>query len=547
MLTDAELKAIAEYENGPDHPGKAYLGAMWRTDWEREKLMENTAELREQRFQSIIQSDMAHDSAILAGADPVTIEALHQETLRRMAGDASEDYDSFLSSKRISAQPVGFEPGELHPDLFPYQRDITRWGIRRGRAAFFQDCGLGKTFEEIEWSVAVQAHTGGMILNVAPLAVAEQTIAEAARFGRVMKLAESQDDCTDPGIYITNYEKLHKFDALAFSGLVLDESSLLKGDGPLRRMVIEFGLVIPYRLACTATPSPNDYTELGNHAEFLGIMSMAEMLATFFVHDGGETSKWRLKGHAEKEFWKWLSTWAVVMRRPSDLGYSDVGFELPELVIHEVVLDAGPAEGMLFAREANTLQERRAARRGSLQDRVDACANMVNTSTEPWLIWCNLNDESTALKSAIPTTVEVRGSDKEAHRKDALLGFSSGKYRDMTSKGSIAGFGMNWQHCHNVAFCGLSDSYEEFYQCIRRCWRFGQKHLVHVWIWLASTEVKVLENIKRKEQDADKMAEQMIEHMKEFNTRDIRGASRQSDAYENKITMSLPPWWNGRV
>jgi len=447
-----------------------------------------------------------------------------------------KDYTQFLTSKRLTAQPVGFTPGPLHPDMFQYQSDVTRWGLRRGRAAFFQDCGLGKTFEQIEWAWAVHVHTGGVVLILSPLAVAEQTIAEAERFGRVIRMAECDADISEAGVYITNYEKLHKFTCSRFVGIVLDESSILKSfDGSTRKALVEFAKHIPYRLCCTATPSPNDYTELGNHAEFLGIMSMAEMLATFFVHDGGETSKWRLKGHAETEYWKWLASWAVCQRKPSDLGYSDDGFELPEIEIHEIILDAGPAEGMLFAAEASTLQERRAARRSGLPARVAACAEMANTSADPWLIWCGLNDESTALKAAIPTAVEVRGSDKEGHRRDALMGFTSGKYRDLVSKGSICGWGMNWQHCQNVAFVGLSDSYEEFYQCIRRCWRFGQKKKVHVWIWLASTEVAVLRNIKRKQAEADKMAEAMVEHMREFNQREIAGsADKERDEYQER-------------
>ncbi len=446
------------------------------------------------------------------------------------------DYVGFLDSKRLTAQPVGFEPGPLHPAMFPYQADVTRWDIRRGRSAMFQDCGLGKTFEQIEWAREVQRHTGGRVIDFAPLAVAEQTIEEAKRFGVTIRLAESSADCAEPGIYITNYEKLHKFSPDLFVGIVLDESSILKSfDGSTRKALVEFARNIPYRLCCTATPSPNDYTELGNHAEFLGIMTMAEMLATFFVHDGGETSKWRLKGHAEQDYWKWLASWAVCQRKPSDLGYSDDGFQLPELEIHEVILDAGPSEGMLFAAEASTLQERRAARRSGIGARVEQCAAMVNESSEQWLIWCGLNDESTALKNAIPDAVEVRGSDKESHRRDALMGFTSGKYRALVSKASICGWGMNWQNCHNIVFVGLSDSYEEFYQAVRRCWRFGQKQKVHVWILLASTEVAVLRNIKRKQAEADKMAGSMGEHMREFNQREITGSSeRERDTYNER-------------
>ena len=314
----------------------------------------------------------------------------------------------------------------------------------------------------------------------------------------------------------------------------MDESSILKAfDGSTRKAITDFARDIPYRLAGTATPSPNDYTELGNHAEFLGIMSMAEMLATFFVHDGGETSKWRLKGHAETEFWKWLASWAVVMRKPSDLGYSDEGFDLPPLNINEHILDAGPAEGMLFAREARSLQERRAARRSSLEDRVRACADLCNSTDEQVLVWCDLNDESDLLRRLIVGAVEVKGSDKDEHRKDAMMGFAEGRHRVLVSKPRICGFGMNFQRAHRMAFVGLSDSYEAFYQAIRREWRYGQKEPVEVDLFLATTETAVLENLKRKQADAEKMGEAMVEHMKEFNQREIAGASeRERDTYQ---------------
>ena len=318
------------------------------------------------------------------------------------------------------------------------------------------------------------------------------------------------------------------------AGIILDESSILKSfDGPTRKAITEFARDIPFRLAGTATPSPNDYTELGNHAEFLGIMTMAEMLATFFVHDGGETSKWRLKGHAETEFWKWLSSWAVVMRKPSDLGYSDAGFDLPELRINEHVIDCGPAEGEMFAREARTLQERRVARRSSLEQRVRECSDMVRSTKDQFLVWCDLNDESDMLRRLIPGAVEVKGSDKDEHRTDAMMGFAEGRYRVLISKPKICGFGMNFQRAHRMAFVGLSDSYEAFYQAIRREWRYGQKNPVDVDLYLAETESAVLSNLKRKEKDANKMAESMVEHMKDFNQREIAGASsREVDPYQ---------------
>lgn len=446
-------------------------------------------------------------------------------------------YESFLRNKRLVAAPVGFAFSELHPAMRPDQNDITMWLGNRGRGAAFSDCGTGKSFIEQEWSYQI-AQQCGTVLNLAPLAVVEQSVNEAARWGRTIHLCEAQSDIVRGSVNITNYEKLHKFSPEGLAGIVLDESSILKAfDGATRKAITEFARNIPYRLAGTATPSPNDYTELGNHAEFLGIMTMAEMLATFFVHDGGETSKWRLKGHAEREFWKWLSSWAVVMRKPSDLGYSDEGFDLPQLYTIEHILDAGPAEGMLFAREAHTLQERRAARRGSIDARVRECAELVNASDEQWLVWCDLNDESELLRKLIRGAVEVRGkkSSSEAEvskRRDSMMGFSEGRHRVLVSKPSICGHGMNWQGSHNMVFVGLSDSYEQYYQAIRRQWRYGQKKPVSVHLFIASTETAVLANLKRKQKEAENMAEAMVEHMKEFSQREIAGASvRETDAY----------------
>lgn len=445
-------------------------------------------------------------------------------------------YEGFLNSKRLTAGAAGFEFGALHPSMRADQRDITKWLGRKGKAAGFTDCGTGKSFIEQEWSVQVAEHCG-TVLNFAPLAVAEQSVMEAAKWGRTIHLCESQSDIVPGAVNITNYQKLHKFSPEGLAGIVLDESSILKSlDSSTRKALTDFSRNIPYRLACTATPSPNDYTELGNHAEFLGIMSMSEMLATFFVHDGGETSKWRLKGHAETEFWKWIASWAVVMRKPSDLGYSDEGFDLPALVINEHIIDAGPAEGMLFAREARTLQERRGARRSSLQSRVRECADIVNDNSDQWIAWCDLNDESDMLRRLIPGSVEVKGSDDDDHRRDAITGFLSGKYRVIVSKPRIFGFGINAQCSHRMAFVGLSDSYEAFYQAVRRQWRFGQNHPVEVELFIASTETAVLANLKRKQAEADKMSGEMIEHMKEFNQREIAGQSvRETLNYKTNV------------
>ena len=438
------------------------------------------------------------------------------------------DYQQFLQRKQIIDPPTGLKTlPALHADLFPFQRDIVGWALRRGRAAIFADCGMGKTAMQLEWADKVPAER---VLILTPLAVAPQTVAEAAKFG-IQSVGYARSQATaDSRIVVANYEMLEHFDPAAFEAVVLDESSILKAyDGKTRTQIVDAFAKTPYRLACTATPAPNDYMELGNHAEFLGTMSRAEMLAMFFVHDGGEVQKWRLKGHAESEFWHWLCSWAVMIRKPSDLGYEDGAFVLPELRMHELAVDSATLE------VAKTLQERITARRESVTERVLACAALVNASTGPFLIWCNLNAESEQLAVAIPGAVEVKGSDKTEKKEHALNAFSRGEIRVLITKPSIAGFGMNWQHCAQVAFVGLSDSYEQFYQAVRRCWRFGQQNAVDVHVITAKAEGAVVDNIKRKEADAMNMAASMVEHMKDLNAEDIRGTARSKASYERDV------------
>lgn len=442
-------------------------------------------------------------------------------------------YGQFLARKAIVDPPTGMQSiPALNPALFDFQRDIVAWALKRGRAALFEDCGLGKTPQQLEWSRVVHEHTQGNVLILAPLAVAAQTVREGEKFGIKVGYARRQED-VKPGITIANYEMLEHFQTEAFTGVVLDESSILKAyDGKTRTAIIEAFRQTPFRLACTATPAPNDYMELGNHAEFLGVMSRVEMLSMFFVHDGGETQQWRLKGHAESEFWKWLASWAVCIRKPSDLGYDDRDFVLPELVLHQITVKVHePTEGFLFPVEASTLQERMAARRDTIAERVSDCADIANATSESFLVWCNLNEESAQLKAAISGAVEVKGSDANEHKEKAMLGFTAGDVRCLVTKPSIAGFGMNWQHCASMAFVGLSDSYEQFYQAVRRCWRFGQKQPVNVYVITAETEGAVVANIKRKERDAMKMAEAMVEHMKDLNAEAVRGMTREKDEY----------------
>jgi DNA modification methylase len=442
------------------------------------------------------------------------------------------EYQKFLESKKIVDVPTGLDGGiDINPMLFDFQKDITRWALRRGRACIFADCGLGKTPMQLEWA----RHIPGKVLIIAPLAVSEQTIREGHKFG-VENIRYSLDGAIESRITITNYERMERFSPEDFTGIVLDESSILKAyTGKYRNMIIERFSGVPYRLACTATPAPNDFMELGNHAEFVGAMSRTEMLSMFFVHDGGETQKWRLKGHAESEFWKWVCSWAVMIRKPSDLGYEDKGFELPALNIEQnTVKHEDPTEGFLFAVEAQTLQERGAARKATIDDRVEVCKQLIEQSDEPWLIWCNLNDEANAITKAIPDAIQVSGSDSHEHKERSMLGFTDGDIRILVTKPKIAGYGMNWQHCHNVAFLGLSDSYEQFYQAVRRCWRFGQTKEVKCHIITSQLEGAVVRNIKRKEQDAMEMAERMVENMHEINAEDIRGIEHTKSEYAER-------------
>jgi hypothetical protein len=461
--------------------------------------------------------------------------------LAPLAGGESTRYKAFLKSKSLSSPPIGFPAKNINPKLFEFQRDIVKWGIRKGRCAFFEDCGLGKTPQQLEWAAHVHQHTGKPSLIFAPNAVSLQTQREGDKFDIPVTVCRDQTD-VKPGLNIVNYEMLEHFAPRTFGGIVIDESSILKGDGPLRKAITEFAAAIPYRLACTATPAPNDHMELGNHAEFLGIMSKAEMLATFFVHDGGETSKWRLKGHAEAEFWKWVASWAVMIRKPSDLGYDDAGFNLPPIHYHQHTVAAEWSADFLFPVEAQSLQERQGARRDSLTGRVALGASIVNESSEQWLLWCNLNPESEALATAIPDAVEVTGSDNDSHKETAPMRFIDGDIRVLVSKPKIFGFGMNFQHCRNVAFVGLSDSWESVYQATRRVWRFGQTRDVHSHFITGELEGAVVRNIERKEKQAAEMAEAMLGHMREINTAEIHGTIRETLSYKPSKKIEVPTW-----
>lgn len=381
---------------------------------------------------------------------------------------------------------------------------------------------------------------------MAPLAVAEQTKREAATLDIDATLCLDQADVR-PGVNITNYERLHRFDAKAFAGMVADESSIMKHhDAKTLGKLIEAFESTAWKLCCTATPAPNDFTELGTHAEFLGICSRSEMLSEFFCHDGGETQKWRLKGHARGAFWSWVAMWGALVRKPSDLGHDDSGYDLPPLTMrqHVIAADAEQTQkrGLLFALPAETLGDQRAARRATIGARVRECAAMVNADAQPWVVWCDLNDESAALTDAIDGAVEITGSMEPDDKRDRMLAFIDGKHRCLVTKASIAGFGVNLQHCARVAFVGIGHSWEMYYQAVRRCWRFGQKRPVEVHIFASELEGAILENLQRKERDALTMSEELSRETRDAMRSEVLGSKRSTNAYEATKKVKVPTW-----
>jgi len=445
-------------------------------------------------------------------------------------------YNDFINSKKITIPDTGFEPGKLNKMLFDFQRDITLWAIRKGRACIFADCGLGKTPIQLEWADKVSKHEKKPVIIFAPLAVSKQTKREGIKFGVEVNIIESQSDIKK-GINITNYEKLHKFDLNSFCGVVLDESSILKSfTGKFRTEIINKTGQMKYKLACTATPAPNDYMELGNHSEFIGAMKRDQMLPMFFIHDGSDTSKWRLKGHAQNDFWKWVSEWAVMIRKPSDLGYEDKDFILPHMAISQHIMHSSePLEGEFFVREAQTLSERRYARKSTIELRIKKAIEIIGKSKDPWLVWCNLNDESKAVGKMIDGFIEVTGSDKDDDKENRMIGFANGEIKRLVSKPRIAGFGMNWQNCNNIIFLGISDSYEQYYQAVRRCWRFGQKKPVNVHIIISEKSQSVLRNVLEKEKDAIAMAKNMTANMADITKIKLKKGNDKMDDYNSEI------------
>lgn len=431
-------------------------------------------------------------------------------------------YQDFLKSKQARHQPSGFECGDLPGSLFVWQADIVRWAVRLGRAAIWAGCGLGKTFMQLAWADQVRIRTGRPILLLTPLAVGPQTVREAAAFGiSDVVLCANQDEADAAGqhaICVTNYQKLIKkhFRPDSFAGVVLDESSILKAyTGKTKQFLCNTFSDTLFRLACTATPAPNDYMEIGNHAEFLGVMPSNEMLARWFIANQGEgAGKYYLKGHAESDFWEWVASWAVCLDRPSDLGYSDDGFTMPPLHEYQHIArvdatkDAPP--GHLWRTQKLSATNLHNELRITAPDRADVVASLVNKSSEQWVIWCNTDYEADELKARVRDAVEVRGSQTDRVKEARLEAFLAGRERNIITKPSLTGYGLNWQHCRNAAFVGLSHSYEQYLQAMSRLYRFGQKRPVNNHIVIAETEGDVLANIQRKHRENLDMRQALV-------------------------------------
>lgn len=423
-------------------------------------------------------------------------------------------YADFLKTKKLKAVTQGpdINPSDVHPMLHEWQNYLVRWAVRVQRAAIWADTGLGKTFMQIEWARL----SGDTALIVAPLAVCEQTVRQAHTLGHEAKYVRSGDDITGPGIWVTNYEMVEHFDPEIIDAVVLDESSILKqSTGKTRNMLIAHFSEVPARLACSATPAPNDPEELTNQAEFLGHMKRNLMLAAYFVHDQNNNGGYRLKGHATQPMMKWMTTWAVALRKPSDIGGQNTGYDLPGLDIRSHLIPVEIVqEGQLFPTEIGGVSGRAEVRRQTLAARVARTAELVASEPdEPWILWCGMNAEADALEKAIPGSVNVHGSLPPEEKALLLNDFADGKIRVLITKPSIASMGLNWQHCARVAFVGLGDSYEQYYQAIRRCYRYGQTRVVDVHIVIAEIESQIADNVRSKEKKVNVITQGLIKEM----------------------------------
>jgi len=428
------------------------------------------------------------------------------------------DYSTFIERKSQLGSSAGFEPLFMPDFLFPFQRALVEWAVRKGRCAIFADCGLGKTPMQLVWAQNVVEKTCKPVLVLTPLSVGAQTIREAAKFG--IEAKQSRDGTIAAPITVTNYQQLHKFDWKQFGGVVCDESSILKSvDGAIKSQVTDFMRKLPYRLLCTATAAPNDYIELGTSSEALGDLGFMDMLNRFFKKSEQTMSRreefrsglYRFRGHSEKDFWRWICSWARAVRKPSDIGFPDDAYRLPELQAVEHIITARTSNpDFLFDMPAVGLAEQRSERRRTINERCELAASLINATNKPAVAWCHLNEEGHMLEKLIPGAVEVEGNDSDEFKEETFDAFASGQIRVLVSKPIIAGFGLNWQHCAHQTFFP-SHSFEQWYQAIRRCWRFGQKQPVRVDVISSEGEVGVLANLNRKAHQAEQMFAKLVE------------------------------------
>ncbi len=442
-------------------------------------------------------------------------------------------YKTYLKKKQLRNKSTGFDPVWIPDFLFDFQKELTIWAIKKGKAALFEDCGLGKTPQQLVWAENIRRKTKKNILIFTPLAVSQQTVREGKKFG--IEVRQTQNGKVYNGINVTNYERIENYNPDDFAAVILDESSILKNfDGKTRKRLNDFAANIKYVLLCSATPAPNDYVELGTSSEILNVMKHNQMLGMFFTHKGQMTSQWDIKGHAKKRYWQWVSTWARAIRRPSDLDYEDGDFLLPEMKMCHHTVKSKTLPGKLLPTTAITLNEQRQERKNTLQERCERVKQKI-LKDKYFLVWCNYNDESALLSKIIKDAVEVKGSDKDKIKEQRLVDFTQGKIRVLVTKPSIAGWGLNWQHCSNMSFFP-THSYEQFYQAIRRCWRFGQKKKVICNLISSESERRVKDNMIRKELRAEKMFQGIIKEMREFQI------SKKQEAETTKIKMELPSW-----
>lgn len=453
----------------------------------------------------------------------------------------------FIERKIPRPRDYGFEVSNVNQNAFDWQQEIIKWAVRRGRAALFEGCGLGKTIQQLEWCRQVFEHTDGMVMLHCPVGVRHQTAREAEKFGIDCPVTVPNEQSeARPGINIVNYEKLHRFTPRKFPGVALDESSILKGiDGKIKAMLIEAYQHCDYRLSCTATPAPNDFPEFGQQVEFLGICSREEMLATYFVHDSGDTSKWRLRKHGVKDFWDWMAGWAICIDSPADIGFSDEGFKLPPLktINHYIEPEEEVPDGFLFDPGKNiSATEMHAEKRKTAMDRARVIADIaLSYPSEPFIAWCHSNDESAALKKLLPDAHEIRGSDSDSSKERKLLEFSDGTAQRCITKPTIAGFGMNWQHCRLAGFIGLTHSFEQYHQAIHRIYRFGQLREVEAHIVSTPAERAINDSIHRKIKQHEQMRHGMAMSMRTATIRELRKESRH-EKYNPTEPMRIPKW-----